>query len=51
MIPNDTILRFPEVKARTGLSRTSIYMYIKAGLFPKSVTLGARSQGWYASQV
>lgn len=40
------ILRLPEVKARTGLSRTSIYLKIKAGEFPRPVSLGTRAVGW-----
>jgi prophage regulatory protein len=40
------ILRFPEVKARTGLSRTSIFRFIKDGKFPASVPLSSRAVGW-----
>lgn len=41
-----TLLRLPEVKARTGLSRSSIYAYIARGEFPRSVALGARAVAW-----
>ena len=47
----DNILRLPEVKARTGLSRSSIYAYIKDGTFPHHIALGERSVGWYESEV
>ena len=47
----DRILRLPDVKARTGLSRSSIYAYIKEGKFPKHIALGERSVGWYESEV
>lgn len=45
------ILRLPDVKARTGLSRSSIYAYIKDGRFPQHIALGERSVGWYESEV
>lgn len=47
----DTILRLPEVKSRTGLSRSSIYIYIKKGLFPAPMKLGLRSVGWFESEI
>jgi prophage regulatory protein len=47
----DRILRLPEVKARTGLSRSSIYAYIKEGKFPQHISLGERSVGWYESEI
>lgn len=45
------ILRLPAVKARTGLSRSTIYARISAGEFPKAVNLGARAVGWLESEV
>ena len=41
-----TILRLPQVKASTGLSRSTIYLRISEGTFPKPVSLGARAVGW-----
>jgi prophage regulatory protein len=49
--PAERILRLPEVKARTGLSRSSIYAYIKDGKFPHHISLGERSIGWFESEV
>ncbi|HEY8606311.1 MAG TPA: AlpA family transcriptional regulator [Noviherbaspirillum sp.] len=46
-----SILRLPEVKARTGLSRSSIYNAIKAGTFPAHVSLGARAVGWVSTEI
>ena len=46
-----TILRLPAVKACTGLSRSSIYLRISEGRFPKSVSLGSRAVGWPAHEV
>ncbi|WP_443217137.1 helix-turn-helix transcriptional regulator [Seohaeicola sp. 4SK31] len=41
----ERILRRPEVEARTGLSRSTIYLWIQQGEFPKPVALGARLVG------
>lgn len=41
-----TILRLPAVKARTGLSRSTIYLRIAEGSFPSPVSLGGRAVGW-----
>ena len=46
-----TILRLPAVKVRTGLSRSSIYLRISEGRFPKSVSLGGRAVGWIESEI
>ncbi len=47
----EKILRLSDVKARTGLSRSSIYAFMRAGTFPNSVSLGARSIGWLESTI
>lgn len=46
-----TILRLPEVKARTGLSRSTIYLKMSEGSFPEPISLGARSVGWIESEI
>ena len=46
-----TILRLPEVKARTGLSRSTIYLRIAEGKFPPPINLGERSVGWVESEI
>ena len=45
------ILRRKQVEARTGLSRSTIYQYVKDGMFPKPVPLGPRAVGWLESEV
>ncbi len=45
------ILRRKQVQMRTGLSRSTIYQYIKDGVFPKPVQLGPRAVGWLESEV
>ena len=46
-----SILRRKAVEARTGLSRSTIYDYIRAGRFPAPVRVGDRAVGWVASEV
>ncbi len=47
----NTILRLPAVKARVSLSRSTIYLRISEGSFPKSISLGGRAVGWIESEV
>lgn len=47
----NTILRLPAVKARTGLARSTIYLRIAQGTFPKPVSLGARAVGWLETEI
>ena len=55
----DKLLRLPQVKASTGLSKSSIYARISEGTFPKQISLGPRLvvwveadiQNWIAEQV
>lgn len=46
-----TILRLSAVKARTGLSRSTIYLRISEGTFPKQVSLGTRAVGFVESEI
>ena len=45
------ILRLPEVKERTGLSRSTIYAYMAKEAFPESISLGPRTVGWIEAEV
>lgn len=46
-----TILRLPAVKARTGLSRSSIYLRVAQGRFPSPISLGDRAVGWVEAEI
>jgi len=46
-----TILRLPAVKTSTGLSRSTIYLRVAEGTFPKPVSLGGRAVGWIESEI
>jgi prophage regulatory protein len=48
---SETILRLPAVKARTGLSRSTLYLLMARGAFPRSVQLGEHAVGWVESDV
>ena len=45
------ILRLPEVKKITGLSRSSIYRLGESNEFPKSIKIGPRAVGWLEAEV
>ncbi|MDR8079503.1 AlpA family phage regulatory protein [Burkholderia cenocepacia] len=47
----ERLLRFAEVRARIGLSRSEIYRRIGAGTFPAGVKLGARAVAWRESAI
>jgi prophage regulatory protein len=42
----ERIYRRPEVEARTGLSRSTLYAMMAEGTFPQPVYLGKRAVGW-----
>jgi prophage regulatory protein len=45
------ILRLHSVKKRTGLSRSTIYLRIAQGTFPKQIGLGGRAVGWVEEDI
>ncbi len=45
------MLRAPEVMARTGLSRVTIWRRVRAGTFPAPVEIGINSIGWPATEI
>ena len=42
----ERILRRPDVEARTGLSRSTLYAMMAEGEFPQPIRLGKRAVGW-----
>jgi len=50
--PAPSILRRKQVEARTGLSRSTIYLRVSEGTFPRPVRLGGRrAVGWIESEI
>ena len=45
------LLRLPQVKATTGLSKSSIYARISEGTFPKQISLGPRLVVWVEADI
>jgi len=45
------LLRRPEVTRRTGLSRSTLYVWMARGAFPKPIKLGIRSIAWRESDI
>jgi len=56
-VPAEVVLRDEEfwslkiVKAKTGLSRSTIYAYIATGMFPMQRRLGRRRVAWLSTEV
>lgn len=51
LIRGERVLRLPEVRRMTGLSRSSIYELQADGRFPRSIKLGERAVGWLEQEV
>ena len=45
------VLRRKQVEKRTGLSRSTIYLRIQEGKFPKPIHLGERAVGWLENEI
>ena len=45
------MLRIPDVKFESGLSRSTIYLRVSQGLWTKPVSLGPRAVGWPSDEV
>ncbi len=51
MVTTTKFLKLPEVRSRTGKSRSAIYQGVKDGTFPKPIKLGPRAVGWIESEI
>ena len=49
--PVNKLLRLPQVKSATGLSKSTIYARIAEGTFPKQIPLGPRLVVWVESAI
>ncbi|MEC8328120.1 MAG: AlpA family phage regulatory protein [Pseudomonadota bacterium] len=45
------LIKLAEVKEITGLGRSTIYSFIKEGIFPKQVELGPRAVAWVEEEI
>jgi prophage regulatory protein len=44
-------LRLPEVQAKVGLGRDSVYRLARAGKFPKPIKVSERCGGWFEDEL
>ena len=44
--PTPTLLRLPEILRRIGVSKATVYRWIREGAFPEPVRLGANAVAW-----
>jgi len=52
MSPNKVkFIRINEVKAISGLKRSTLYAYISQGIFPSQIKLGERCAAWIESEI
>jgi prophage regulatory protein len=51
VLPDEELWSLTVVKAKTGLSRSTIYAYIATGAFPVQRRLGRRRVAWLSSEV
>lgn len=47
----ERIIRFDTVRARTGLSRSTIYRKIAEGTFPAQLKISTNGAGWHESDI
>ncbi|MEQ9394386.1 helix-turn-helix transcriptional regulator [Haliea sp.] len=48
---NHMLLRLPQVKAVTGLSRSMIYALVSSDRFPHPIKISDRASAWVAAEV
>jgi len=48
---NLVLLRLPQVRAQTGLSRSELYRRIAIGSFPAPIKIGARASAWSSVEI
>ncbi|MCP9846275.1 AlpA family transcriptional regulator [Synechococcus sp. Lug-A] len=48
---SEQLLRLPQVKSITGLSKSTIYSRIDEGTFPKQIPIGPRLVVWVESDI
>ena len=51
MVNPTKFLKLPEVRIRTGKSRSSIYQGMKDGTFPTAIRIGPRAVAWLESEI
>lgn len=50
-IPRDRLIRLPEVEQITGCKKSTIYVLVKKGEFPRPINVTRRMAGWSEAAV
>jgi prophage regulatory protein len=50
-LSSDRLIRQPEVLRRVGISKSTLWAWVGAGMFPPPVKLGPRAVGWSENAV
>ena len=45
------LLRLKQVREKTGLKRSQVYLYMKTSDFPRSIKIGPTSVAWLESEI
>lgn len=49
--PTPKILRLPAVMEMVGVSKPTVYLWIRQGRFPQPLRIGPKASGWLASEL
>ena len=50
-LPDDALLRLPQVLARVPVGRSTLWLWVREGRFPKPIKLGPMTTAWRRSDV
>lgn len=50
-VPDDALLRLPQVLARVPVGRSTLWGWVRDGRFPKPIKLGPMTTAWRASEI
>jgi prophage regulatory protein len=50
-LPPERLIRQPEVLRRVGISKSTLWDWIKADRFPRPVRIGERAVAWKSSEI
>jgi len=51
VLPNERLIRLPEVKAMTGASEVSLWRWERNGKFPRRLKISERLVAWRLSEI
>lgn len=48
---NEQLIRLPDVMAKVGIKRSTVWQFVKDGKLPKPIKLSAKITVWRASEI